>query len=60
VTDPVTNDRKATSRWLWAPERYLRLEAAKLNATPPTALPLRPSPAALYGDRPFAHSVESV
>ncbi|MFY8148225.1 MAG: glycosyltransferase family 2 protein [Prochlorococcaceae cyanobacterium] len=28
------DDRKPLSRWLWAQERYLRLEVAKLRATP--------------------------
>ena len=32
------DDRKPLSRWLWAQERYLRLEVEKLRRTPPAQL----------------------
>lgn len=35
LNEPILHDdRKPLSRWLWAQERYLRLEVAKLRATP--------------------------
>lgn len=39
LSSPILHDdRKPLSRWLWAQERYLKLELAKLRATPPGQL----------------------
>ena len=48
------DDRKPLARWLWAQERYLRLEVAKLNATPTAQLSRSDRVRRLYVIAPFA------
>jgi len=60
VADPARH-RKPLSPLLWAQERYLRLEVAKLERHPHrTALPLPTASAGLYVDRPFCQFVDLV
>jgi hypothetical protein len=48
------DDRKTLSRWLWAQERYLKLEVAKLLATPPSQLSRADRLRLRHGVAPFA------
>jgi len=55
LSEPILHDdRKPLSRWLWAQERYLRLEVAKLNATPTAQLSRSDRVRRLYVIAPFA------
>ncbi|MCT4363324.1 MAG: glycosyltransferase family 2 protein [Synechococcaceae cyanobacterium MAG-AL1] len=55
LSEPILHDdRKPLVRWLWAQERYLRLEVAKLNATPTAQLSSSDRVRRLYVIAPFA------
>ena len=48
------DDRKPLARWLWAQERYLKLEVAKLLSTPPSQLSRADRLRLRHGIAPFA------
>lgn len=55
LNEPILHDdRKPLARWLWAQERYLRLEVAKLNSTPAAQLSLADRLRRLHVIAPFA------
>ncbi len=55
LNEPILHDdRKPLARWLWAQERYLWLEVAKLNSTPAAQLSLADRIRRLHVIAPFA------